>query len=166
MGRTSASLVGISADGTRVFFATYEKETADDLDANWLDIYERAANATTLISTGPAATNLPSLALFRASSLDGTRVFFQTEESLVSGDTDTVSDVYSREAPISGYPRPKGASPLRLVAGARLPGVLAAGPGSFPAADLRLVRGRQLAVFAHPVAGPDARDARPQRPSA
>ncbi len=113
-GPHAASLVGISADGTRVFFATYEKETADDLDANWLDIYERAAYATTLISTGPAATNLPSLALFRASSLDGTRVFFQTEESLVSGDTDSVSDVYSREAPISGYPRPKGASPLRL----------------------------------------------------
>src|SRR5204862_4070975 len=49
-GPHSAMLVGLSSDGTRVFFSTYEKETADDVDANWLDIYERAANATTLIS--------------------------------------------------------------------------------------------------------------------
>jgi hypothetical protein len=113
-GPHAASLLAISTDGARAFFGTYEKETADDLDTNWLDIYERAANATTLISTGPASINQPSLPLFRASSLDGTRVFFQTEEALVSSDNDGSVDVYSREAPVTGYPRPKSGSPLRL----------------------------------------------------
>ncbi len=113
-GPHSAELLGLSADGTKAFFGTYEKVTSNDLDANWLDIYERSANATWLISTGPAATNTPALALFHSASLDGTRVFFQTEEPLVSSDADLSTDVYSREAPISGYARPKAASPLRL----------------------------------------------------
>jgi hypothetical protein len=41
-------------------------------------------------------------------------VFFQTEEALTAADTDVQSDVYGREAPIAGYPRPKGANPVRV----------------------------------------------------
>ena len=113
-GNHQAEFVGASTDGTRVFFHTYEQLVSADTDASWLDVYERNAGATTLISTGPAATNGDTIALWRGSSLDGTRAFFQTDEPLTSSDTDTQPDVYSREAPIAGYPRPKGASPLRV----------------------------------------------------
>jgi len=108
-----AEFVGASTDGTRVFFQTYEQLTSNDTDATWLDVYERYAGATTLISTGPAATNGDSIPLWRGNSLDGTRAFFQTDEPLVSADTDTSWDAYAREAPISGYPRPKGAKTVR-----------------------------------------------------
>jgi hypothetical protein len=113
-GPHDATFVGASTDGTRVFFQTYEQLVAADTDATWLDVYERNAGATTLISTGPASTNADAIAIWRGSSLDGTRAFFQTDEALVSGDTDTYADTYAREAPISGYPRPKSATSVRL----------------------------------------------------
>ena len=108
-----SEFVGASTDGTRVFFQTYEKLVATDTDATWLDAYERNAGATTLISTGPASTNGDAIAIWRGNSLDGTRAFFQTDEQLVTGDTDAFADTYAREAPIAGYPRPAGAHPLR-----------------------------------------------------
>ena len=113
-GPHSSELSAISPDGTRAFFGTYEKMTSDDLDANWQDIYERAGGSTTLISTGPAVEHLPSVTLVGGVSLDGTRVVFQTEDRLASGDTDGNYDVYSREAPITGFPRSKSATPLQL----------------------------------------------------
>ena len=75
--------MGASTDGTRVFFQTYEQLVATDTDATWLDVYERNAGATTLISTGPASTNGDAIAIWRGNSLDGTRAFFQTDEQLV-----------------------------------------------------------------------------------
>jgi hypothetical protein len=108
-----SEFVGASTDGTRVFFQTYEQLVSTDTDATWLDVYERNAGATTLISTGPASTNADAIAIWRGNSLDGTRAFFQTDEQLVTGDTDASSDTYAREAPIAGYPRPVGAHPLR-----------------------------------------------------
>jgi hypothetical protein len=108
-----SEFVGASTDGTRVFFQTYEQLVSTDTDATWLDAYERNAGATTLISTGPASTNGDAIAIWRGNTLDGTRAFFQTDEQLVTGDTDASADTYAREAPIAGYPRPVGAKPLR-----------------------------------------------------
>src|SRR5437016_4346734 len=51
---------------------------------------------TAIVSTGPAGGNGAIAAIFRGASDDGTRVFFQTAESLVSADTDTSIDVYER----------------------------------------------------------------------
>src|SRR6185295_17211554 len=113
-GNHSAEFVGASTDGTRVFFQTYEQLVSADTDATWLDVYERNAGATTLISTGPATPNSDAIPIWRGSSLDGTRAFFQTDEPLVSADTDTSWDTYSREAPIAGYPRPLAATPVRV----------------------------------------------------
>jgi hypothetical protein len=90
-GVFNASFAGASADGTRVFFVTNEPLVAADTDASQ-DLYERSAGTTTKISSGNGA--FP--AFFNGSSTDGTRVFFQTEEKLVGGDTDAVTDLYQR----------------------------------------------------------------------
>ena len=86
---------GISTDGTRVFFDTEEKLVAADTD-NQFDIYQRSGSTTTLISTGTSGGNGAFDTIFRGASSDGSRVFFETDESLLAGDTDTVTDVYER----------------------------------------------------------------------
>ena len=66
-----------------------------DTDSS-VDIYERAGSTTTLISTGPAGGNGAFDADFYEASKDGSRAVFETNESLVSADTDTTKDVYER----------------------------------------------------------------------
>ena len=93
-GPAHAFLGGISDDGTRAFFQTYESLDAGDTDSN-VDIYERTAGSTYRVSTGNGALD----ADFRAVSADGMRVVFRTAESLLAGDTDGVADVYSANVP-------------------------------------------------------------------
>ena len=94
-GAAGASLVGASADGTRVFFRTLESLVSADTDATE-DVYERSGGQTTLVSTGVTGGNGAVGAFFAGVSDDGGRVFFRTVESLVSADTDAVVDVYER----------------------------------------------------------------------
>lgn len=110
-GVFDATFVGMSLDGQRVFLETTEKLVAGDLDSV-RDVYERYAGITTHISIGPAGGNGALTAIFDAASDDGVRVFFDTLESLVSTDTDARRDIYV--ADVSGYPRPKGATPTRV----------------------------------------------------
>ena len=92
------SFSGASADGSRVFFETEESLVSADTDAAQ-DVYERAGGQTTLLSTGPTGGNGAFEASFGFATADGSRVFFQTEESLVSADTDTFDDVYVKRIP-------------------------------------------------------------------
>ena len=64
--------------------------------------------------TGPAGGNGAFTAFLFTNGLsdDGTRAFFDTRESLMASDTDTSFDIYV--ADVAGYPRPAGASPMRL----------------------------------------------------
>jgi Ca2+-binding RTX toxin-like protein len=78
---------------SRVFFETEESLVSADTDAAQ-DLYERAGGQTTLVSTGPTGSSGAFEASFEGASADGSRVFFETEESLVSADTDTFDDVY------------------------------------------------------------------------
>jgi hypothetical protein len=94
-GAQSAFFDGASDDGARVFFHTNEKLVAGDTDSQ-ADVYQRAAGTTTLLSTGPAGGNGLFPALFDGSSADGTHVFFDTDETLAPGDSDTSQDVYER----------------------------------------------------------------------
>ena len=94
-GAFDAFFVGAAADGTRVFFRTVESLVSADTDTV-VDVYERAGGETTLVSTGPVGGNGADSAFFDGVSADGTRVFLQTAESLVSADTDTFLDVYER----------------------------------------------------------------------
>ena len=79
---------GISTDGARVFFVSYDKLTSDDLDTGRKDVYERSGGTVTLVSAGG---NGAFGAEFDGASADGTRVFFHTDESLVGADTDSVA---------------------------------------------------------------------------
>jgi Ca2+-binding RTX toxin-like protein len=96
MAAFDAFFEGVSADGAHLYFSTFERLVSADGDAQ-LDIYERAGGQTTLVSTGPAGGNDDNApARFHGASDDGTRVFLETAESLVSADTDTADDVYER----------------------------------------------------------------------
>jgi hypothetical protein len=112
-GAFDASFAAVSLDGRRVFFDTREPLTAGDTDAS-VDVYERFGGATTHISSGVTGGNGAFTAFMFSNGLsdDGTRAFFDTKETLTASDTDTSFDIYA--ADVAGYPRPKGASPLRV----------------------------------------------------
>ncbi len=92
-GVYDAFLRAISADGSRVFFATRERLTADDTDTTG-DVYVRFGNETRLVGGG-----------FDAVSADGTKVVISTNDNLVPEDTDTClkpnpttcTDIYLRD---------------------------------------------------------------------
>ena len=88
---------GASDDGTRVFFETNGSLVSADADTS-PDVYERAGGQTMLVSTGPDGGNDDFGAFHQGNSADGTRVFFDTEESLVGADGDETWDVYERTA--------------------------------------------------------------------
>jgi hypothetical protein len=106
-GAIPAFFEGSSADGTRVFFVSAESLASGDPDSAD-DVYERANSTTTHISGGSANQAV----VFNAANQSGRRVFFDTQESLLSSDTDGVSDVYSNVS--IPYEHPIGASPLRV----------------------------------------------------
>jgi hypothetical protein len=92
-----ASYSGTSSDGTRVFFTTADKLVPGDVDGGKLDVYQRAAGKTTLISTRNAASDNGAFnATFAGSSTDGKHVFFTTPERLGPADTDNSVDLYER----------------------------------------------------------------------
>lgn len=104
-GEFPATLRGVAADGSRAFFATFEQLVNADTDTA-IDIYERdlPGGPTTLVSQGsascaPGCGNSSSApAVFAAASADGSKVFFETNEGLVTTDTDGANDVYQRSA--------------------------------------------------------------------
>ncbi|HEU5064166.1 MAG TPA: hypothetical protein VFT79_13600 [Solirubrobacterales bacterium] len=101
-----ASFVGVSAGGTKAFFATDEKLVAGDQDVNRQDIYVRdlSANTTALVSDDdPDCTSGCPDGDFSASfapgglALNAERIFFRTAEQLSPGDKDSSFDVYVRD---------------------------------------------------------------------
>jgi hypothetical protein len=104
----SVGFAGISVDGRRIFFNTSAALVPEDTDQctddgrGCVDLYERYRGRTTLISTGPTDPNGycnasfgdPFCAGFIAASRDGRRVFFASEDPLVSADKDDFNDIY------------------------------------------------------------------------
>jgi Tol biopolymer transport system component len=99
---------GVSAEGQRVFFATTGKLSTADADSA-IDIYARDLpnGPTELVSEGSGAC-LPACgndssddAVFVGSSGDGSKVFFETTDSLVESDVDMANDVYRRSAGVT-----------------------------------------------------------------
>jgi hypothetical protein len=98
-GLTDARFDGASADGTRVFFHTSEQLVSGDTDGYGLDVYERSGGTTKRVSVGEGLYgNGSGLVEFRGASADGSRVFFVTNDKLVSDDTDAVTDIYERSS--------------------------------------------------------------------
>jgi hypothetical protein len=91
-----------------VFFDSRESMTASDTDGS-VDVYERFGGTTTHISIGPAGGNGAFNAFMFETWLsnDGTRVFFDTAETLMASDTDTSFDIYA--AALASFPRPLSA---------------------------------------------------------
>src|SRR5215212_1301217 len=97
-GNDDASFNSVSRDGSRVFFATTQKLTADDADAGLVDVYVRAGGTTTLVSkpTGVADPGTAAVTL-AGTSPDGTRAYFHTRQKMTADDNDTSrEDVYER----------------------------------------------------------------------
>jgi hypothetical protein len=95
---------GVIPSGQEVFFRSAEKLSSADKDGS-VDVYVRdlTANTTTLVSagaTGCAGSGCGEgafAASFRATSTDGTKAFFTTDERLAGNDTDSLIDVYRRD---------------------------------------------------------------------
>lgn len=91
---------GASADGTRVFMESlFEGLVPEDTD-RCVDVYERVAGQTRLISTGPTATlSFPEgtcdMASYDGLSSDGSHVFFKTGDHLIAED-EGGTDIYQR----------------------------------------------------------------------
>jgi hypothetical protein len=84
----SVSLVGASADGTRLFLSTTEQLLDEDQDS-WVDLYRYTVTTDTLelVTSGTSPANAaPTLV---AVSRDGRRAFFQSAEILAPGATAT-----------------------------------------------------------------------------
>jgi hypothetical protein len=94
-GNFYAAFQRVSDDGSHVFFHTSEALVSGDLDS-FQDVYDRSGGQTTLVSTGPTDVGAGFPATFDGASADGSRVFFDTAENLVSAATDTFPDLYER----------------------------------------------------------------------
>jgi hypothetical protein len=104
----AADFRGASTDGTRVFFDTDEGLADTDTDTT-ADLYARNADGTlTHLSDNPTGPDIAQSASFDASSADGTRVFFETPESLAATDTDATYDLYVARPPVPAGPGPGG----------------------------------------------------------
>jgi hypothetical protein len=106
------SFMGASADGTRVFMdSLFEGLVPEDTD-RCVDVYERFAGQTRLISTGPTATpSFPEpncdMASYDGISSDGSHVFFKTGDHLIAedeGGTDIYQRVGDQLAVLTTYP--------------------------------------------------------------
>lgn len=91
----SAVYAGVSADGAHAYFETNERLVGADQD-DARDVYDWFGGVPTLVSTGPAGGNDDRVATFAGAGSDTSRVYFETDESLVTADEDNANDVYER----------------------------------------------------------------------
>lgn len=85
------TLSGISRDGSRAFFSTWEQLTTEDTDEE-VDVYEWTGGRVRLAT--PAAAGHQVGSFFDSISPNGRYVVFDTFEELVPGDGDIKSDLY------------------------------------------------------------------------
>jgi hypothetical protein len=93
---------GSSPDGSHVIFETRDRIDAGDTDSSQ-DVYDWTSGTASRVSFGPGGGNNAKAATFPGAvsgfpgiSVDGARVFFETDEQLVGADEDGANDVYER----------------------------------------------------------------------
>jgi hypothetical protein len=107
----SGTYLAASDDGSRAFWTTPMNLLPEDSDSGCtnfgepphgcVDVYELSDGVSTLLSTGPSASNGSINVSWGGSSADGSRVFFVTAEQLTNDDTDSSSDVYERSGGVT-----------------------------------------------------------------
>ena len=107
-----ASLLGMTPDGSRIFFSTPAPLVATDTDSS-RDIYLHSDGGTELVSTAPGNPNFGIDAEFLGMSTDGGRVFFRSGEPLDAGDVNNDYDIAIwDEGEITRLPLPSGGDHL------------------------------------------------------
>ena len=112
-GRTSVFTVKVGCGGadpeTQKVWARVNGTTSFDVSAS---------HCTRTVADPGGACNASANVKFRAGALDGSRLFFNTTQQLVNGDTDQTNDLYACDIP-AGTPAPVGqansCSPLHQV---------------------------------------------------
>lgn len=97
-GTDSSGFQKSSADGSIVYFTTFDQLSDDDTDGGVNDIYKRLADGTVeLVSQGPAETFTFFNPIFSDISPDGQHAFFWTSQDLTPEDDDGgASDAFER----------------------------------------------------------------------
>ena len=91
---------GTDEAGDKAFFTTVERLAGADADGSQEDVYQRdlTAETTSLVSVAGFCPSLPvgesCEPSYGGASADGSHVFFETNERLDLGDTDSSQDVY------------------------------------------------------------------------
>jgi hypothetical protein len=139
-GAFDAFYDGNTESGNLVWFSTEEALAAGDCDDDeQFDVYSRHDDGSAVLSSDAACTGGgPFDAAFVDATPDGGQVFFETEEQLVSADTDNFHDVYQ------GGPRLVSTGP-------------AGGNGAFDAQFAGVARGAPTAPFGPAGVAPDER---------
>jgi hypothetical protein len=111
----------ITPDGEHAYFETRQAMVAQDTDTK-TDIYVRSGGITSLVTVGTTLDVRVPFDVFprlKFVSDDGTRVFFETTESLVAGDTDYCPGAFPRPC-LDVYERSGGSTALVSVQGLAL----------------------------------------------
>jgi hypothetical protein len=96
--------VGLSADETHVYFTTGKRlEPADTDTGGGQDLYERVGSTTSVLTPGAPSCGTPNNCLinFEASSADGARVIFTTDEALAPGGGSGDYNLYERDGGVT-----------------------------------------------------------------
>src|SRR4051794_16593800 len=126
-GASGIQLRGVSGDGSTVVFQTGDALSPDDTDDGQPDIYEHSGGVTRLVSKPEQGIPPPFIPFAFYSPLvsisaDGRRVAFQTDQQLVTNDSDFSQDVYVYDRESGTVTLASGASSSGAAALARLGG--------------------------------------------
>jgi hypothetical protein len=89
-----SSFRGHSADGGRAWFQTREALSPQDDDSTGVDVYERSADTTSLVTDWPAGAGGSTDHALLAASDDGERLLIRTSGQVTPDDTDTAADLF------------------------------------------------------------------------
>jgi hypothetical protein len=107
--QTCPDLLSISADGRHIFFLSPHELVPGATSGGLYEFFDGRIYYLPVTDPNGVGVFLTS----GVSSADGSRFVFDTYKSLLSSDANTAPDIYTLSEG-TGYPRPKGASPLQI----------------------------------------------------
>jgi hypothetical protein len=122
LSTANVTLRRVSSDGSRVLFDTREPLVSADADGqgtNTRDLYLYSGGPAELVSIGPAGGSQVTNATLRRATPDLGQIVFETNEGLVGGDADGLTDVYSRTGATTALLTPGSAAAITLFGASR-----------------------------------------------